>query len=113
MRMVELLQKHQLVLYHLLVALDVLLQDDLYGHLAGRAVCFPNDTIGSRTLEHDVSAIGRRFQRTSRGNYQSAAHLVCSPRSAIVREQGSNLEGHVLLVVGRRLAMEPIQNCGD
>ena len=78
MGMVELLQEHQLVVHHLLVALDVLLQDDLYGHLAGRAVRFPNNAVGSRTLtcvlkmEPQISTLQSR-------NYQSAAHLVCGP----------------------------------
>lgn len=45
----EALQHVELVVDHLLVALDVLLQDDLDGHLAGRAVGLADDAIGTGT----------------------------------------------------------------
>lgn len=49
MRVLQSLQHGKLVIDHLLVALDVLLQDDLDGNLASGAVCFTNDSIGSST----------------------------------------------------------------
>lgn len=42
--------KHlKFVVHHLLVSLDILLQDDLDGDLAGRAFGLANDAIGSST----------------------------------------------------------------
>ena len=42
--------KHlKLVVHHLLVSLDILLQDDLDSDLAIRAVCLSDDTICART----------------------------------------------------------------
>ena len=45
----HLLQHFQLVVYHLLVTADILLQDDLDGDLAIWAVGLADDTIGSST----------------------------------------------------------------
>lgn len=47
--MVHLLQQEQLVVDHLLVALDILLQDNFDGDLAGRVLGLPDDAVGSRT----------------------------------------------------------------
>ena len=49
MRVLHLLQHFQLIVDHLLVTADVLLQDDLDGDLAIWAVGLANDTIGSGT----------------------------------------------------------------
>jgi hypothetical protein len=46
-RVLHALQHLQLVVDHLLVAAHILLQDDLDSDLALRAVCFPDDTVGS------------------------------------------------------------------
>ena len=43
------LKHRQLVVHHLLVALDVLLEDDLDGDLAGRAFSLANDAICAGT----------------------------------------------------------------
>lgn len=44
-RVVEGLQHLELVVHYLVVALDVLLQDDLDGHLAVRGLCLSHDAI--------------------------------------------------------------------
>lgn len=49
MRVLHLLQHFQLIVDHLLVTADILLQDDLHRDLALRAVGLSNDTIGSST----------------------------------------------------------------
>jgi hypothetical protein len=49
-RMMQPLQQLQLVVDHLLVTLHVFLEDDLYGDLAGGAVCLPDNTVGTSTL---------------------------------------------------------------
>jgi hypothetical protein len=49
MRVLQSLQHRKLVIDHLLVTLDVLLQDDLDGNLASRAVGLTNDSIGTST----------------------------------------------------------------
>lgn len=46
---VEGLEHLQLVVDHAFVALDILLQDDLDGDLAGGAIGLPHDTIGAGT----------------------------------------------------------------
>lgn len=43
--MLQILEKIQLVVDHLLVALDILLQNDLDGDLAGRAICFADNAV--------------------------------------------------------------------
>lgn len=48
-RVLQALQEVELVVHHALVALDVLLQDNLDGHLAVRGVGLPNDAIGAGT----------------------------------------------------------------
>jgi hypothetical protein len=47
--MLKLLQHLKLVIDHLLVALDVSLEDNLHGNLAGRAIGLTNDSICSST----------------------------------------------------------------
>lgn len=47
--MLELLQHLELVIDHLLVALDISLEDDLYSDLAGRAIGLANNSICSST----------------------------------------------------------------
>lgn len=49
MRVLQALQHRKLVIDHLLVTLDVLLQDALDGNLASRTVCLTNDSIGTST----------------------------------------------------------------
>jgi hypothetical protein len=49
-RVVELLQKKQLVVDHLLVSLDVLLQDNLDGALSSRTIRLSDNTVGTSTL---------------------------------------------------------------
>lgn len=44
-RVLHLLQHLHLVVHHLFIALDILLQDNLDRHLAVGAICFANDTI--------------------------------------------------------------------
>lgn len=39
------LQHLEFVIYHLLVSLHILLEDDLYCNLSIRAICLPNNTI--------------------------------------------------------------------
>jgi hypothetical protein len=52
------LQHLELVVDHLLVALDILLQDNLHGHLARRPVCLSDDTICSRTERPSKAILG-------------------------------------------------------
>jgi hypothetical protein len=47
--MMHVMQHFHFVVHHLLVALDVFLQDDLDGDLAGRAVGFADDAICTST----------------------------------------------------------------
>lgn len=49
MRMLEFLQHLELVIDHLLVTLDISLEDDLHSDLAGRAIGLTNDSICSST----------------------------------------------------------------
>lgn len=49
MRVLQSLQHGKLVIDHLLVAFDILLQDNLDSNLASRAVRLTNDTIGTST----------------------------------------------------------------
>lgn len=44
-RMFHLLQHLQLIVYHLLVALDIFLEDDFYGVFLSCMICLPYDTI--------------------------------------------------------------------
>lgn len=78
MRVLHALQHLQLVVDHLLVSANILLQDDLDSHLALGAVGFPDDTIGTRTqcLPEAVS--------------RSAADLL-STYIGLVGWQGTNL----------------------
>lgn len=48
--MVESLQKRKLVIDHRLVALDVLLEDNLDGDLSGRTIRLPYNSVGSGAL---------------------------------------------------------------
>lgn len=50
MRVVKALQQVQLVVHHLLVAFDILLEDDLDGDLAGGAFSLADDTVGACSL---------------------------------------------------------------
>lgn len=50
MRVVELLQEKQLVVDHLLVSLDVFLQDNLDGALSSRTIRLSDNTVGTSTL---------------------------------------------------------------
>lgn len=50
MGVVELLEQRKLVVNHLLVALDILLQDDLDGNFSGRTICFADNAVGTSTL---------------------------------------------------------------
>jgi hypothetical protein len=43
------LQHLKLIIHHLLIALHVLLKDDLHCDLASRAVCLPDNAIGPST----------------------------------------------------------------
>ena len=52
------LQHFELVVDHLFVSLDVLLQDYLDGHLASGAVGFANNSIGSSTKSSTESILG-------------------------------------------------------
>lgn len=47
--MLQSLKEVQLVVHHLLVALDALLQNNLNGHLAGRAISLAHDTVCAST----------------------------------------------------------------
>ena len=47
MRVLKPLEHVELIVNHLLIALDVLLQDDLDSHLARGAVCLTNYSIGT------------------------------------------------------------------
>jgi hypothetical protein len=47
--MTHVVQHFHFVVHHLLVAFDIFLQDDLDGDLAGGAVCFADDAIGTST----------------------------------------------------------------
>ena len=58
MRMLELLEHLELVVDHLLVTLDISLQDNLDGHLARGAISLTNDTICSSTESSTESVFG-------------------------------------------------------
>lgn len=49
-RVVQLLQQRQLVIHHLLIPLDVFLEDDLDGDFARGAVRFTDDSVGPGAL---------------------------------------------------------------
>jgi hypothetical protein len=91
----EALQHVQLVVDHALVALDVLLQDDLDGDLAGRAVCLADDAI--------------------RAGAQGSAEAILGPITTSVREGQAcgRCEGCALLVVALGLAIEAVEHSGD
>lgn len=55
--MLQSLKEVQLVVHHLLVALDALLQDDLNGHLAGRAIGLAHDTVCAGTERSSESIL--------------------------------------------------------
>lgn len=57
-RMLELLEHLELVVDHLLVTLDISLQDNLDGHLARGAISLTNDTICSSTESSTESVFG-------------------------------------------------------
>lgn len=52
------LEHVELVVNHLLVAFDILFQDDLDGHLARRTVCLTNNSIGARAKCPTESVFG-------------------------------------------------------
>lgn len=91
----EALQHVQLVVDHALIALDVLLQDDLDGDLASRAVGLADDAIRAGT--------------------QGSAESVLGPRRTGVKEGRvcRRCEGCALLVVALGLAIEAVEHSGD
>ena len=54
----EPLEHLELVVYHLLVPLDILLEDDLDGDLAGRALGLADDTVGTGAEGSTESVFG-------------------------------------------------------
>ena len=115
MGVVEPLQKLQLVVDHLLVSLDVFLEDDFDCYLAGRAVRFADYAIGPCTLFCSTSAkfpISRTVVYRHRLPYQCATHLIQGPTDISMPVAMSRTEGS-LLVVSSRLAMEFIENGRD
>lgn len=93
-RVVHALKHLQLVVYHLLVSLDILLQDNLDGDLALGAISFPHDTIGSGTQ--------RLSEAVSRPGGRCLACEVCSKVRA----------GYELAVIAVGLAVQLVQHVG-
>lgn len=56
--MLQSLEHLEFVLNHLLISLDVLLEDDLDGHLAVGAICLADDSICSSTEGSTESVLG-------------------------------------------------------
>lgn len=52
-RVMEPLKQLEFVIDHLLIALDILLEDDLHGNLPCGSVRLSNNTIGASTLDED------------------------------------------------------------
>lgn len=112
-RMVKFLQEHQLVIYHLFVALDIFLQDDLHGNLASRTVRFSNNTICPSTLSPWSDAIVNLTPE--RYVYQGTAHFVLCPNKPIVSVSAFSkvlrLElGYALLIISSGLAMQLVED---
>lgn len=63
--MLQALKHVKFVINHPLVALHILLEDDLHGHLASRAVGLSNDTIGAcaKCSAESIFGPGRDSQR--------------------------------------------------
>lgn len=93
--MLQALKHVKLVVNHSLVALHILLEDDLHSHLARWAVCLSNDAIGTcaKRSAESIFGSGRDSQR--------------EPVLRLSRRK------YVLLVVTFRLAMQPIEHVGD
>lgn len=67
--------KHlQLVVHHLLISLDISLQDDLDGYLAKRAIGFAHGAIGTGTKGSAESIFGSATERGQQ--WSSAAHAL-------------------------------------
>lgn len=98
MRVLDALEQRELFVHHLLVPLDVLLEDDLDGHLAFRGVGLSDDTIGTGA--------------------EGTAELVLrsSRRLDMWRAQPRTRERYLLFIIAFRLAAEAVQhirNCRD
>ena len=81
-RMLEILEHVQLIVYHALVALDILLEDDLDGHLPRRPFGLSHDTIGPRA-ERATESVFRptRQQSGARRVLSRGLHCRTSYRS--------------------------------
>lgn len=62
-RVLQILEEVQLIVDHLLVALDILLQDDLDGDLASRAICFADNAVRACTKRAAETVLGPRKKR--------------------------------------------------
>lgn len=80
MPMVKFLQQRQLIVYHLLVTFDILLENDFHSDLFGRPVCFANNSIGTCTLipVNDVSD-GYHLPHFEKGKKKKQGILRCGP----------------------------------
>lgn len=92
MRVFQLPQHVELVVNHFLVVFDVLLKDDLDGHLAGRALGFANDSIracakGSAEL---VSGSAKRAEK------KHISQRRCHCKQTRVGEEGRGGPGQTL-----------------
>lgn len=85
------LQHLQLIVYHLLISLDIFLEDDLDRYLSGRAVCFSDDTVRASTERFSKFVL-----RSSRMSARTAAWV--------------GFIQHTLLIVALRLAMQLVQH---
>ena len=98
MWMLHSLQHLHLVVHHLLVALDILLQDNLHGHLARGPICLADDSICPGTEGPSKAVLGSaRWSATSRA----------------VGVGGGGWHACLLLVVAFGLAVQLVKHIRD
>jgi hypothetical protein len=102
-RMLELLEHLQLIVNHLLVALDIALQDDLDGNLAIGAVGLTDDTIGAGTESSTESVQTPRLGQKCR-----VRHL-----NSIDGGSNGGGSGRILLIVALGLALKAVKHAVD
>src|SRR5262249_43959710 len=90
----QVLEHLHFVVYHALVPLYVLLEDNLYGHLARGAIRLTNDAIGASS------------QGTTKSIFRSALQCQTYPREGLKRL----VDGSILLIVALGLAMKPVKH---
>ena len=94
MRVLQALEQVELVENHLLVAPDILLQDDLDGHPAVGALSLPDDAI-------------------SAGAERAAKPVPGSNSRALASRWKTDVENTILLVIAVRLPVEAVEHVGD